>query len=338
MQINIDVLRNHIKNLGAPSVAVVGDLILDEYLIGTATRMSREAPIPVLEFERREYIAGGAANPAMNLIALGARVHQFGVVGTDDAGAQLIGMLTAHGIACAGIWQDATRPTTLKMRVMASMGLRFPQQVARIDTVSREPLPAHAQAQVSAALADGARHIHLILASDYRNGLLTPALIGTLRELGTTAGALLTADTQGNLALYRGFGLLKCNAQEATEFLGKPLETDADFAAAARDLCAQLELTRGMVITRGAAGATFAQPNGTTGLCPAPKVTDVFDTVGAGDTAIAVMSIAVLAGAPLADAVMLANVASGLVVRKVGNYAPTRAELFSALDELSEQL
>lgn len=312
-------------------LAVAGDVVLDEYVFGDAARMSREAPVPVLEFTGRKVIPGGAANPAVNAAALGASVAIIGVTGMDAAGDELRAALAGSGIGLAGLLPDPARPTSVKQRVMAQMGLRFPQQVARIDRISREPVSdALHDALVAAARTDA---LDAVLFSDYRNGLLTPALIDGIRRSAGTRPLLLTADAQGDFLKYEGFGLVKCNADEAADFLRRPLVTDDDFAAAAAELCRALKLTRGMVVTRGADGATAAEPNGEAIHVPSPHVEDVFDTVGAGDTAITVLTLAAAAGASLADAVRLANTASGIVVRRVGNYAPTRDEIRSVLTE-----
>lgn len=312
-------------------IVVIGDVVLDEYVFGAATRMSREAPVPVLEFTGRKLIPGGAANPAVNLAALGAQVGLVGVTGSDAAGEELRAALAGYGINLTGLRVDPSRPTTVKQRVMAQMGLRFPQQVARIDRLSREPVSE----EIAAALADvtcgDAGDCAALLFSDYHNGLLTESLIGAVKRLADERGILLTADAQGSFVKYTGFGLVKCNADEAATFLRRPLVTDDDFAAAAVELRRTLELTRAMVITRGPDGATAAGADDQAVHVPSPKVEDVFDTVGAGDTAIAVLTLA--AGWPLEEAVRLANLASGVVVRHVGNYAPTLEDLLNAAGE-----
>lgn len=323
-------LHTLIPQLATPTIIVIGDVILDEYLIGNATRMSREAPVPVLELQHRRLIPGGAANPAANIAALNARAIQIGVTGDDPAADHLTDTLRQHQIDTTALIRDPQRPTTVKMRVMAQMGLHFPQQVARIDTLSRVPITAAVAAQVSTAVHDHLPHADALLFSDYRNGLLTPNLVTTIRDMAADR-VLLTTDAQGEFSKYHGFGLVKCNAAEASAYLNRPLHTNNDFATAAQTLVERLHLTRGMVITRGADGATLAQTGGTITHCPAPSVSDVYDTVGAGDTAIAVITLALTAGATLTEAVMLANYASGLVVRKVGNYTPSPDELQWAL-------
>ncbi len=322
-------LASLIPQLAGQRVIVLGDVILDEYLIGRATRLSREAPIPVLEFEERRLIPGGAANPAANIAALGSTAVQIGVVGADSEGEALGQILRERGIEAALITNG--RPTTVKTRIMAHMGLRFPQQVARLDRVTREPIPPEIEQALRESLAARISRADALLLSDYHVGMLTVELVTAVRKLTEMTDIPLTADAQGDLDKYAGFAVVKCNADEARDYLRRDLVTDADFAAAAAELCQTLGLTGGMVITRGGDGATVATADGVTTHCPAPAITDVYDTVGAGDTAIAVITLAVAAGASLTDATRLANYASGLVVRRVGNYAPTPDELTEAV-------
>lgn len=310
---------------------VLGDLILDEYVIGQAKRISREAPVPVLEFQSRRFIPGGAANPAANIVALGSRAVQVGIVGQDEAAQHLSNALRERGMAPNGLVICADRPTTLKTRIMAQMGLRFPQQVARIDTLSREPIPPMIENQVMNQLERHLPNSDAILVSDYHNGLLTPAVVQHTRHLAKRANTPTFVDAQGQLQAYAGFDWVKCNADDAAAYLERELQTDDEFARAAQTLLTDLRVGRAMVITRGSAGATAATVDGGLHHCPAPRVRDVFDTVGAGDTAIAIMTLASAAAATPEAAVMLANYASGIVVQHVGNYAPTPDELHAAL-------
>lgn len=321
-------IERWLDSFASARVLVVGDMVLDEYLIGRAGRISREAPIPVLEFEARQLIPGGAANPAANIAALGGHVSVLGVVGADAEGEALRSALTAMRIDAGALASDAARPTTVKTRVMAQMGLRFPQQVARLDRLSREPLSQAVEAMLISRLRAAIPQVDAVLFSDYRGGAVTPALVAAART--HARDLLLTADAQGRLDLYAGFGVVKCNADDAREVLHRPLQSDDDFAAAAQELFARLGLTLAMAITRGGDGMTLATSEAVL-HARAPRTTEVYDTVGAGDTAIAALTLALLAGAPLAEAAALANTASGLVVQHVGNYAPTCDELRRAL-------
>ncbi|MCK6577629.1 MAG: bifunctional ADP-heptose synthase [Anaerolineae bacterium] len=321
-------LLNLIPQLAGRRVLIVGDVILDEYLTGRATRMSREAPIPVLEFESRRHVAGGAGNPAANVVALGSEALLAAVVGVDAEADALRHVLRQNGIAPDALIVDETRPTTLKTRLMAHMGLRFPQQVARLDRLSRAALSPEVEKRVGERIAAVLPQADAVLVSDYRSGMLSPPLVRLIRDLA--ADKLTTVDSQGEFDKYAGFSVVKCNADEARDHLRRDLRSDADFAEGARLLFDRMALKRAMVITRGSDGATVALPDGVF-HCPAPVITDVFDTVGAGDTAIAVMTLVLIAGAAPVEAVALANAASGVVVRRVGNYAPTPQDLQQAV-------
>ncbi|MBE0691231.1 MAG: ribokinase, partial [Anaerolineae bacterium] len=238
-------------------ILVIGDAFLDEYLIGKATRMSREAPVPVLEFEERRLIPGGAANPAANIVSLGGHAALVSVIGADAEATTLRQVLQARGIETDALVVDATRPTTVKTRIMAQMGLRFPQQVARLDRLSRDPISAAVERRLRAALFEHMKDVDVVLLSDYQAGLLTPELVASVRA-AAGARVLLTADAQGQFDKYIGFGLVKCNAAEAESYLRRCLGSSEEFGAAALELCAALKLTLGMVITRGADGVTVA--------------------------------------------------------------------------------
>ncbi len=324
------MLQDLIHRLAGKRILVIGDIILDEYLIGKATRMSREAPIPVLEFEARQLLPGGAANPAANITRLNAKAIQISVVGTDDAAQNLVNILAERQIDTSRIIVDSERPTTVKTRILAQMGLRFPQQVARLDRLSRIPLHPDQEKQILDTINQEINQADAVLLSDYHVGLLTSLLVSKIR--GFADQVLLTADAQGELAKYKGFTLVKCNAEDARTYLNRPLQSNDEFADAAVALFKELDLREAMVITRGADGATIAEQDGQVTHCPAPKISDVFDTVGAGDTAIAVMTLARTAGASYPEAVTLANYASGLVVQRVGNYCPTPEELVNVLN------
>src|SRR5215510_7348928 len=195
-ELSRDSLLDVVGRLPNHRLMVIGDAILDEYIIGRTERLSREAPIPVLEFERRESILGGAANPSANIVSLGSKVIQVGVLGEDEQGSRLRQLMTECGIDPAGMIGDAGRPTTTKTRIMAQMGLRFPQQVARIDSIDRRPVNGKVDSAVIERIRTLASAVEALMVSDYLIGLLTEPVIATIREAGRARGLLLTADAQ----------------------------------------------------------------------------------------------------------------------------------------------
>lgn len=323
-------LRTFVPRLAGRRVLVVGDVSLDEYLFGRPTRLSREAPVPVLEFLRREIILGGAANPARNIVALGSSATQVGVVGADAAGDQLRAAMLAEQIDPAGLITVAGRPTTLKTRVLAHETPRLPQQLARLDRLDRRPLDPGAEAQILTALAIHIPRVDAVLCSDYQLGLLSPAVVAAARSLCREHGVLLTVDAQGNSDYYTGVDLFRCNDVEAAAALGRPLQDEADFQAGVAELQARLQ-ARLVVVTRGPDGVVLGGAGIAYTRLPAVNVSEVYDTTGAGDTFIAVVTLALAAGLTPLVAAQLANTAAGMVVRKLGNAVVTQEELSRAV-------
>lgn len=324
-------LLNLISRFAKRRVLVVGDVSLDEYVFGYPTRLSREAPIPVLEFERRTYILGGAANPARNLVTLGATTLYIGVVGDDAEGAQTRADLNEASIDATQMVVAPDRATTLKTRILAQNALRLPQQLARIDRLDRRPLDSGVESQVLAAIDQALPHVDAVLCSDYQLGLLTPLVIQTLRTACHQRGIVLTVDTQGNSHLYSGFDLFRCNDAEASAALGHPIGDGDALRTSLSELRSQLE-ARVVMVTRGPAGVALLDADGAYHELPAANLSEVYDTTGAGDTFIAVATLALAAGGSGYQAALLANYAAGLVVRRLGNAVVSPSELAAVVE------
>ncbi|HIC94833.1 MAG TPA: ribokinase [Anaerolineae bacterium] len=328
---NKEKLLQSLPKLAGRRILVVGDIFLDEYISGRATRLSREAPIPVLEFTGRRYLPGGAANPANNIVALGSQAQQVGVIGRDEAGRTLLAKLREAGIGTEGVVTDPSRPTTTKTRIIAQGSLRFPQQLARIDRLDRRPLDGDVERQVIARLAALAPQADAILVSDYRTGLVTPAVVEACLELAKEHHKLITVDSQGGLHKFKGFHLIKCNHHEAGAVLGRPLRSEEDFKGALERFLEELS-ARAILVTRGPEGMSLLGRGQPYAHIPAANVSEVFDVTGAGDTVIAVATLALAAGLDLLSAAHLANYAAGLVVRRLGNATATQEELAWAIE------
>lgn len=323
-----------IPRLSGRHILVVGDLFLDEYLFGRAARLSREAPIPVLEFEEQRQLPGGGANPSANIVALGGSVTQVGVVGDDQAGQALITQLQVAGINTEGIVVDPDRTTITKLRIMARGSLRFPQQIARIDRVDRGLLSPETEAKVAASVEALIPRVDAVLVSDYRSGLVTPAVLAAVRR-AQASGRLVCVDSQGRLGHFSGFDLAKCNHKEVQAYLGRVkgtesvLRTEGDYERATARLKGELKVGM-LLITRGPEGLSFRTDAGYVHL-PVANRSDVFDVTGAGDTVVAVSTLALVSGEDPLVAAALANYAAGLVVRKLGVAAPSPDELVWAV-------
>jgi len=313
-------------------VLVVGDLCLDEYLIGRATRLSREAPVPVLEQQHRFTRLGGAANPAHNVVALGGKAALVGVIGQDEAGQTLLAQLAEAGIDADGVVSDPGRPTTTKTRVVAESTLRVPQHVVRLDHLHRSPVSPAVECALGQRIAALTAQADAVLVSHYRAGVVTPALIEVVRGVARRHSALTVADAQADLQRFASFDLVKCNRAEAEAELGRPLTGDLDFETALGELLARLGVAR-LAITRGAEGMSLLERGGAVIHALASRVSDVYDVTGAGDTVVAVLTLALVAGMNLRTAARLANAAAGLVVRRLGNAVVTPAELAEVLRE-----
>ena len=334
-RVDKDALLRALPRLRDLNILVLGDLFLDQYIVGRATRLSREAPVPVLEFDRRFHLPGGAANPAHNISALGSTAHQLGVIGDDDAGLSLVNHLHRAGIVTDGVVTDPARPTTTKTRVVAEGTLVFPQQLARIDQVERRPLDANVTAELVAHLRELAPTVDALLLSDYKTGVVNEETIAMSLSVAHDHNKLITVDSQGDLYKFKGFDLVKCNRREAETQIGRELQADADFERAGEALLADLG-SSAIVVTRGDEGMSLISREEGTLHVPAANRTEVFDVTGAGDTVIAVMTLALAAGLTVTDGGRLANFAAGLVVRKLGNAAPSQKELAWAIENWPE--
>ena len=303
---------------------VVGDLVLDGYLIGRVSRLSREAPVPVLEQTRAEYVPGGAANPASNVQSLGSQAVMAGVLGADEAGRRLQKLLLGRGVDLAGVITDPERPTTQKTRIVAEGAYVFAHHLARVDRLSRTPVTGDRERHLCDRIASLLPDVDAVLVSDYRLGVVTPRVVDVVRETARAHDILTAVDTQGNLAAFHGFDLLRCNAGEAMNYLGRRLVGDAAYDEALAELVASLD-ARSAIITRGPEGLSGVGPDGRAFHLPASNRTQVFDVTGAGDVLIAVVTLALAAGVDLQQAAELGNRAAGVAVMQLGNVS-VRAE------------
>jgi D-glycero-beta-D-manno-heptose-7-phosphate kinase len=317
-------------------VGVVGDLMLDRYIWGAATRISQEAPVPVVQVRRESATPGGAANVVRNLVSLGARACAFGVMGDDRHAETLRGLLAATGADLAGVVTAADRQTTVKTRVIAGS-----QQVVRIDREVTSPIPAGCRAellaQIERSLAAGA--LEAVILEDYAKGVLDQAMTREIVALCQRHGVFVTLDPHPlNPFNVKGLRLMTPNRSEAFALAGMPyqaprlpLATDAALAAVGARL-GELWGAELLLVTLGGNGmALFA--DGSPVLHIPTRARQVFDVSGAGDTVMAVFVLSLLVGATPEEAARLSNQAGGIVVGKVGTAAVTTAELETALRE-----
>lgn len=303
-------------------ILVAGDVMLDEYWLGAATRISPEAPAPVVHVDSREYRPGGAANVACNLAGLGARVTLLGVVGKDQEAEALDKAMQGSGVSCEWVY-SATGPTIRKLRVLSRN-----QQVIRLDRETPFSTDDSSRLMVRyAELLDGCSAVVL---SDYAKGSLADA--GTLIEAARAAGTPVLVDPKSaDFGTYRGASLLTPNRAEFETALGGSAETPEQMAARAQRVCSLLEIGS-MVVTLGEQGLLVAPASGPPRHIPA-RSREVYDVTGAGDTVVAVLAAGLATGADLMVSAHLANAAAGVVVRRVGVAPIHRHDLVEELRE-----
>ncbi len=317
------------------TICVVGDMVLDEFVSGEISRVSREAPVLILRHRKTEAYAGGAANAANNIADLGARVIPIGAVGDDDPGEKLVDLFRRKRINVSGIVRTRERPTTTKTRYLAGWSHTTEQQVLRVDREPHGALPERAQQAIETKARAVASRADAVLISDYGMGAAPPSLARKLKA------KLLTLDSRYRLLEFRGAGVTAAtpNESEVEAAYHKQVGTDLDTlhelgGRAVRELGAEA-----LVVTRGRHGLSLFERDSNTasGSANQPRHIPIYgsdtpvDVTGAGDTVIAVFTLALAAGASYLEAAHLANYAGGIVVMKPRTSTVTRAELESAL-------
>lgn len=319
-----------VERFKGKTVLVVGDLIADEYIFGKPSRISREAPVLILRFSSREVRLGGAANASHNVHGLGARVIPVGVVGADAAGDEVLDLCRSRGMPTDAIVRTSERPTAVKTRIMAGGYHATRQQVVRVD---REPAPvldpATEEILIKRVATLGAT-ADAILLSDYGYGLVTPAILEQVMEVGRKRGSLVTADSRYDLLRFRGVTAATPNETEVEGLVGGPLEDEPAVEKAGRQLLERLDC-RYLLMTRGNRGMVVFEREGPATFLPIHGSDEIADNTGAGDTVISTFTLALTAGSPPVEAAWLANVAGGVVVMKQGTAPIGRSELLHAL-------
>jgi len=341
-------LKRLIPRLKGKRIGVVGDLMLDRYLWGTASRISPEAAVPVVDFEEQSECLGGAGNVAANLAALGAKVEAFGVVGGDEAGQELQKCLKQAHMEGKGALVDEKRVTTVKTRIIARH-----QQVVRVDKERREPLRKETQEKLLRLVFAALKRLDALVLSDYDKGVISDdfadRVLSAAHRLKTP---VFVKPKTSRLYAYRGARAIVCNAKEAGFYVTLALAEEKSVEEAGRALLAHFGCSA-VIITRGENGMSVFEESsprhvnipatsfevtyarvGQTGIERGATGRQVFDVTGAGDTVLSVLALAATAGASLVDAAMLANIGAGVVVGKLGTASVGPQELEHALDDL----
>jgi len=301
-----------ISRLTGRTVLVVGDLMIDHFLIGSVERISPEAPVPVVRFQHEEFRLGGACNVANTIAALGGRTELMGIVGADGDGERLRRDLRARGIGVDGVVTDGERCTTRKVRVVTTRN----QQVARIDYESEHEVGRDVESSMIDRLETLVAAIDVIVISDYLKGAISRGVAAAAIEIGARAHRPVLVDPKvPHIDYYRGATLITPNHHEAEAVAHVRIRSDDDAGVAARHF-RERSGCGNVLITRGEHGMFLHTPETDTAL-PA-EAREVADVTGAGDTVIGTIALALAAGGSLADGARLANRAAGIVVGKFG--------------------
>src|SRR3989338_4238159 len=290
---------------------VVGDLMLDEFIWGKVSRISPEAPVPVVWVERESVMPGGAANVANNIRSLGGKVSVIGLIGEDRWGDVLLGELKSRTVDTSGVIR-VKRPTTVKTRVIAHH-----QQVVRVDREQPDPLPDAALGRLIDAVRSRIAGADAIVLEDYGKGVITRKLLEAVIPATRSHRKIITVDPkEEHFELYQGVTALTPNRQEAAQVVGRDLKSDAEVQRAGKEIVQRLRC-QACLITLGEEGMWLFEHGGHETRIPT-VAQEVFDVAGAGDTVIAAFTLALASGADMTQAARIANHAAGIVVGKLG--------------------
>jgi D-beta-D-heptose 7-phosphate kinase/D-beta-D-heptose 1-phosphate adenosyltransferase len=310
----------------APSVRILvaGDVMLDAYVSGSASRISPEAPVPVVSVARRRYVPGGAANVAANVIAIGAQVFLAGATGMDESSVLLRGELAGAGVNTGALIEDAGRRTTVKTRITASG-----QQIVRFDEEDRSPLSPAAEAQLRERCAVLLPRVDACVVSDYAKGIVSDSFCRWLIAEAVKHNKPVIVDPKSrDLSRYQGATVVTPNLKETIAAAGEPIDSSDDLQRAINLLLPRIAPSA-LLVTRGEDGMSLFGQDGTARHLPA-LINEVADVTGAGDTVVGVLAIALGLGFDLFEAACIANIAAGVAVAHPGTWAVKREELLEA--------
>ncbi|OIP36548.1 hypothetical protein AUJ95_09300 [Candidatus Desantisbacteria bacterium CG2_30_40_21] len=310
-----------ISRFNDASVLVVGDLMLDEFVWGKVSRISPEAPVPVVDVTLITFSPGGAGNVVNNIRILGGKVYPVGIIGEDGTAQKLLAELKKKNIDVDGIVVDSERPTTLKSRVIAHS-----QQMLRIDREQRGEIPEWVTKQMLSFVRMLLPEIKAVVISDYGKGVVSPRLLEELIPLCRKNSLPIIVDPKINRSLYyKGISVITPNHHEAGEIVHQKIIDEETLLIVGQKLLSELE-SEAVLITRGEDGMSLFEKDGN--ITHIPTVAkEIYDVTGAGDTVVSVMALSLACGAKMKEASILSNFAAGIVVEKVGTAVVTVSEL-----------
>lgn len=314
-----------VNRFNKAKVLVIGDVMMDEYIWGDVSRISPEAPVPVVKIVKETFIPGGAANVVRNINSLGGKVYLVGTIGNDLPGKRLKKTLAKRGISTRGLIIDRSRPTTQKTRIIAHS-----QQMVRIDKEKTDSIASHIRKRLMNTCERFINRVNIIIVSDYGKGIITTPLLKKIFSLANKYKKKVVIDPKvGHFRDYRGATILTPNKNEARVALGGVLTEEESIQSIGKRLLKELNL-KALLITRGAEGMFLFQKDEE--IIDIPTVAqEVYDITGAGDTVTAVLALGLASGADFLSSAQIANFAAGIVVREIGAATVSKKELLKRM-------
>lgn len=326
-------LDSVLTGMQGKKILVIGDMVADIYLDGCISRISREAPVLVLEKAGEKIVAGGAANVVNNIATLGGDVYAVGLLGADAAARGLKKVLADNGVHIEGLLSDAKRPTISKTRVVAGGRATVSQQIVRIDAESKEPMGLTFEEKLHQYIESILPEIEGVVLSDYGSGTITEGLQQLLISYCQEHDLPSIVDSRYDIRRFHGIGYVKQNDAELAAAVGRKLHSTEEICEAGEELRRELDAD-GVLVTRGELGMTLVERDGSIHNIPVSDKSEVFDVSGAGDTCVAAVILALASDAKPADAARLSNIASGIAVRKLGTSTVSADELRRTMHQL----
>lgn len=316
-----------IDSFSSAKVLVVGDIMVDHFIWGKVSRISPEAPVPVVDVQADNLMLGGSANVINNIYAMGGKIYGAGVIGSDENSDIIYKEFKKRRIDTRGLIKEAGRYTTLKTRIVA-----HGQQVVRFDRESRQPIKEESIAKIIRFIKTVSKNINAIVISDYGKGVVVKSLLDGIRKIIKGQNIVVCVDPkQSDFSLYQGFDVITPNHYEAGRAAACDIENGYTLNEAGKNLLEKYRF-RALLITRGEEGMSLFEKNGKIIHTNFPALAkEVYDVTGAGDTVIGVFALCLASGATFREAAMLANHAAGIVVGKVGTATATQEELKKVL-------
>ncbi len=334
MNINKEKLISCIKTISRPRVLVVGDLALDEMIYGDAERISREAPVLILQHTKTKLILGGASNAAHNVATLNnGKVGVIGVSGDDYYSELLFDTFNNANIDCSQIVRDKSRKTIVKTRISGSITTSITQQIVRVDRQSKGPISSETEENIIRNIKKSLPDYDAVILSNYHIGTLTDRIISYTTELANQLGKIVVVDAQKDLDIYKNVTSMTPNLPDTEKSVGFKIESEKDLKLAGAKLLNETN-AKAVLITCGADGMFVAEPHDEYTKIPVFNKSEVFDVTGAGDTVTAVYSLALAAGIDPVYSAIIGNVAASIVIRQFGCATTTVEELLSAVEKL----